>query len=152
MLSMAAFGVLAVIVAAGAYLDLRERRLPNWLSGLALATGLAAGIGLVNQYDWWLFPAHAGLALVLGMGLFAIRWIGGGDAKFYAGLAAWLPLPQAGVMIGAIAISGLLLVMVWFTIRRLKGQPIRNNDPSAQLPFGVAIGAGTLIAYGFLLR
>ena len=83
---------LTVLLAIGAYTDVTARRLPNWLSLALLVTGLAfaATQGGWSAVGW--HGAHAGIALLVGMALFATGGIGGGDAKFYTGLAAWFAL------------------------------------------------------------
>ena len=81
---IAAFVVLVALPAlllAAALCDLASYTIPNWLSlataGLFLAfavlTPLAPG-----AVGWHLAAGLAGL--VLGFGLFALGWIGGGDA------------------------------------------------------------------------
>ncbi|MEP6867711.1 MAG: hypothetical protein ABJA20_04280 [Novosphingobium sp.] len=56
-------------------------------------------------------------ALVAGMILFAMQVVGGGDAKFYAALAAWMPLAFSGALAITIALAGFVLLIVWFSLR-----------------------------------
>ena len=78
-------GVMPALTIVAGLKDLTSMKIPNWISGLlvlaffpaALAVGLdpmtvAASVGI------------AALALVIGAGMFALRWIGGGDAKLMA--------------------------------------------------------------------
>lgn len=139
--------VLGCIVLIGAISDVRSRRLPNLL---ALAT---AGIGLTLGYQslpegvaWWSPALHGLVALIGGMILFRFRWIGGGDAKYYAALACWLPLGQAIMLISTVTLLGLALLIVWFTARRISGKAGMGKEAAA-LPYGVAIGAGALASY-----
>ena len=87
--------MLAAIAVTGSYLDLRTRRLPNWLCLAGLVAGLAFGLAVGGWPAAAIALLHALIALIVGAGLFALGGIGGGDAKFYAALAAWFPL-QAG--------------------------------------------------------
>lgn len=128
--------------------DVRFRTIPNWLCLLTLAIGLvgafvnASGMGLL-----W-HAAHFGVALLIGMALFAAGWWGGGDGKFYAAVAAWVPLQGFPKLAVAIALSGLVLVIVAFIARRGKLPPRSGTDKEGGakgLPYGVAIGAGALI-------
>lgn len=142
-------GTLALACMAAMVSDARRRIIPNWLCGSLLLAGLgsAAVQSGLSGLGW--HAAHAGVALLIGMGLFAIRWFGGGDGKFYAACAAWFPMQQGATLGLMIALAGLALVFVWFTWRLLHGQStfaVRQGK-SAKLPFGIAIGLGTLATY-----
>lgn len=144
--------LLAGFAGIGAWLDWRDRRLPNWLCGLALACGLglasaAGGVSTVIPH-----LEHAGLALVVGTGLFAGGLIGGGDAKYYAALAAWFPLAEGFRLLLLVALAGLVLTSgLWALVWR-QGARARAGAGAAALtqpqtvPYGVAIAAGAMIA------
>ena len=85
---------LTLLLLAGAIGDIRDRRLPNWLALALLLLGLPhayylGGLGMTG----WHF-AHALIAMVVGAGIFAAGIMGGGDAKFCAGLAAFFPIER----------------------------------------------------------
>jgi prepilin peptidase CpaA len=149
--------IFPLLVIAGALKDLISFTIPNAISlalvaaypVVALALGLPLGaIGLS-------FAVGAG-ALVLGMGMFAAGWIGGGDAKLFAAAALWLGLPAAlsyllftGFAGGALAVGLLALrsakvraampaAPAWFT---------RLTEPGENVPYGVAIAVGALAAF-----
>lgn len=137
----------AAIAAAGAFLDIKDQRLPNWLCGaLALAAlgGLALSEGAA-QLPWALL--HAGIALVVGMLLFRLGAIGGGDAKFYAAAACAIPAsPVAGplALLGWTSAAGLALLIAMAIGRRLLGRSVFQRGWA--VPYGVAIAAGLWIA------
>lgn len=142
-------GTLALACLMAMASDLRRRTIPNALCAALLLAGL--GFGYLQE-GWsglgW-HALHAGLALLIGMALFALRWFGGGDGKFYAACAAWFPIGAAAALGTMIALAALGLVAVWFTIRKLRGQPtftLRGGQPT-ELPFGIAIGLGTLALF-----
>ena len=141
---------LALLCLTAAWYDLRLRRIPNWLCLLTAVAGLAyAAMPLTAGAPWWSFLLHGAVALVVGMGLFAIRWVGGGDAKFYAALACWFPFGRAPLLLIAVALSGLVLLIVWFTVRRLQGKKFRGTatDDAANLTYGIAIALGAMLAF-----
>lgn len=154
-----ALGVLVILAAAGAYTDVRYRRLPNLLClGLCIA-GLVYAVAVQQrQIDVRTLAhgpsalsnlAHVALALGVGMALYALRWFGAGDAKFYAGLAAWLPLGKAVSFLVATSLAGVVLLLAWFSWRRLSGKRMvaRRDDESGKFPYGVAIAVGAVMAF-----
>jgi prepilin peptidase CpaA len=75
--------------------DIRERRIPNWLSGIALLAALPAAVGGGG------IGINAALSgLLLGGAVLLVPFItgavGGGDVKFAAVAGAWLG-PEAGL-------------------------------------------------------
>src|SRR5690606_26546741 len=84
----------AALVVTAAARDALSFTIPNWISGglvlLFFPAALAGGLG------WPAFGLHLGVglaALVAGMAMFALRWMGGGDAKLLAAAALWLGWP-----------------------------------------------------------
>ena len=134
----------AVIVAvSGAYWDIRTRRLPNMLCILMAVTALLLSFASGGTAILPSTLAHGISALSIGMILFSLQWIGGGDAKFYAACAFAIPLSKAPAMLFSTSIFGLVLVLATLAIRSMKKQ--RSMPPSSQIssiPYGVAIGFG----------
>jgi prepilin peptidase CpaA len=100
------------LLASAAVVDVRTRRIPNWLTFGVLVTGLAQSFTASNAVG----PADAGLGLLTGFGLtfalFAIGALGGGDVKLLAGVGAWLG-PKPTLQIFALAaIFGMVIVLV----------------------------------------
>lgn len=155
-MTLAFCAALAALVAAAAWIDVRSRRIPNWLcaGNLALGvcyTGLAYGGSGAGWSGVGLALLHVLAALLVTMGLFALGMIGAGDAKFYASLAAWMPV-QAGLsLLVSVSLAGLVLLAVFFALR-VPGRAKRNREQPSdfdKLPFGVAIGLGGLVAVLF---
>ncbi|MGQ7829478.1 A24 family peptidase [Altererythrobacter sp. Z27] len=137
---------MSLLLVIGAITDIRERRLANWLSLALLLFGLAHGFALggLSALGW--HGAHAAIALLVGMALFAVGVIGGGDAKFYAGAAAYFPISAGLDLLLWVALSGGAAVIAWFGLRRV----LRREKPSpeslqAKFPYGVAIAAGAML-------
>ena len=131
-------------------------KIPNWISG-ALTLGFfpaALVVGLAPMA----VAAHIGvaaLALVVGAGMFALRWIGGGDAKLMAAACLWLGLSGSGMFLLWTGVMGgvfcLVLLFARFHSRPyLYGAPgwvVQLMEPRGDIPYGVAIAAGALMAY-----
>lgn len=155
-LTLALLGVLPVIAVLAAVRDLTTMTIPNWMSLVLIAVfvpaALAAGLG------WPVMLAHLGVglgALVVGMGLFALRVIGGGDAKLMAALSLWMGPDAILIFILWTALIGGLFSLVLILARArfaafapsLPRWAGRLLQPKGDIPYGVAIAAGALVAW-----
>lgn len=133
------------IAGVGAVLDIKDRRLPNWLCGV-LAAASVGGLLLSGQQTLLLEALlHAAAALAVGMVLFRLDIIGGGDAKFYAAAACALPLSMALPFLGWTSLVGfLLLVGMLFGRAVFKRKSLSLKGWS--VPYGVAIAGGFALA------
>jgi prepilin peptidase CpaA len=94
-------------------------------------------------------------ALLAGAGMFALRWIGGGDAKLMAAACLWLGLTGSGMFLLWTGVVGgvfcLALLFARFHARPyLAGAPgwvVQLMEPKGDIPYGVAIAAGALLAW-----
>lgn len=137
---LAAFSLLAL---AGAWTDLRTHVISN---GLNLAI-LVLGLVLVPLAFGWMTLvwglAHFAAALLVGIALFAIGAWGGGDAKFFAACALWIPIQHTAAYLVGLGIAGLFLILGWVIWSKARGQPMSRKSP---LPYGVAIAVGGIFA------
>lgn len=139
---------LATLGLIACWFDIRERRLPNWVVLATLATGLAMAAW---RGGLEVLPSHLGhlaVALAAGVGLYALRLFGAGDAKYYAALAAWQPLGAGFKLLMAVSFAGLLLALGWIAWRRASGRPLVRNpqNDADKVPFGVAMALGAVLA------
>jgi len=154
--------------------DLTVRRIPNWI----IAFGLAGGF-LLNATQGFAQFSHSLLGFVGGIAVFivpfALGWMGAGDVKYFGVVGAllgveWLPrvLFYSILTAGFIAVayvafgrfdsgSGFFKGMwtdcklVILSLGRVLPDSIskRTAKGADSVPWGVAIGAGTLVAYYF---
>lgn len=148
--------LLPCLVIAAGLRDLTTMTIPNWISG-ALVVGffpaaLAVGLPLPTVL------VHVGVAfaaLLVGMGLFALRVIGGGDAKLMAAACLWLGLVGSGLFVLWTGLAGGLFCLVLIFARAqvrpyIAGGPQWVHhllEPKGDIPYGVAIAAGALMAF-----
>lgn len=135
------------ISAAGALIDVRSRKLPNWLClllGLAAAASAVVNFGGAGLLSSGL---HAVIALVLGAALFALKAIGAGDAKFYGAAALAIPLSDALAMFVWALAAGLVVLIAmaaFHSMRRLQ----TDTKTRWTVPFGLPIFVGFAVALG----
>jgi prepilin peptidase CpaA len=158
LLQYALLAIFPVLVVIGGLRDLTTFIIPNWISAvLALAflpAALACGLS----------PAELGLHLgigsagfVVGVAMFALGWIGGGDAKLFAASSLWFGWPAAGVFVlatsmagGALAVFLLAMRTDWVRAHTPLSVPPwthRLMESGGPAPYGVAIACGALFAF-----
>lgn len=148
--------VLPALVIAAGLRDLTTMTIPNWISGLLIVSYFPTAfiVGLAPMT----VAISVGVALVAlfaGAGMFALRWIGGGDAKLMAAACLWLGASGSGMFLLWTGLAGGLfcvaLIFARFYFRPyVFGAPawVRHLlEPKADIPYGVAIAAGALCAF-----
>lgn len=134
--------------------DIRSLEIPNWLCGalavLFLPVAFLAGLGwetvLVDHLAVGL------LVLVLGMGIFALGWMGGGDIKLLAAASIWMGWGMLLPFFFMTALVGGGVALVILLLRTPPGLALLARVPSLEqslgpeggLPYGVAIGGAAL--------
>ena len=162
MLFAAAFALVFFgLVAMAALEDALSFTIPNWIClALAAAFPLAAmAIGMPLQT----VAVNVGVglaALVIGMVMFALRWVGGGDAKLLAAVSLWLGWPAISSFLAVTAIAGGSLAILLISLRSAPLRPIvlmgpswvvRLAEPGEGIPYGVAIAIGAVAAFPLTL-
>ncbi len=158
---------LLILLGAAAVLDVRTRRIPNWLTVTGLLTGLALALG-AGGWPWGLSAlGGAGAALATGFLLFALGVLGAGDAKLLAAVGAHFGLSQVVGAMGSVAVCGGVLALVHagrqgiilpalFATGRMIGRFFRfgtgggpRPEPASgrlgEVPYGLAIAVGSTI-------
>ena len=156
-LHMLVLAVFPALVITGGLKDLTTYTIPNWIP-LSLIAAFPVAALLMGQSlptIGWEAAVGAG-ALVLGMVMFALRWIGGGDAKLFAAVGLWLGWPAALTFRAFTAIAGGALAVALLGMRSAQVRPflpsgpgwlVRLAAPGENVPYGVAIAVGALIAF-----
>jgi len=163
------FVALALLLAATAFMDIRERRIPNSLTGPGLLAALVLESFLVRGLP---VSALAGafLALLVAFPIVVMGGIGAGDAKLLMAVGAFVGpggllsvVIYGGMAGGILAIGNALrrgvllgvlinvknLLLHWATLGR-RGQKIDLNSPGAEsIPYALAIAAGALLTWFF---
>lgn len=127
---------LGLLLALTIITDLRERTIPNWLTGLVALLAIASWFakGLALWPDIALQVAQALGALLLFAIFFVRGAMGGGDVKLIAALALWLPLQMFVNFLMVMSLLGGALSI--FYLLKSRG---RDKDTPVEVPYGVAI-------------
>jgi prepilin peptidase CpaA len=144
------------LLAYAAFSDLFTMTISNRIS-IALVIGfliIAAALQMpLNAVAW---HVGCGLAVLAGtFGLFAMGWIGGGDAKLAAATALWLGFEHladyglvAGLIGGALTLIILQLRKVPMPRWAIEREWIaRLHESDAGIPYGIALAIAGVLVY-----
>jgi prepilin peptidase CpaA len=158
------------VASVAAVEDIRNRRVPNWLTyGAMLSALVVRGIAL-----GWMGLAGSVIGLIGGSALllilFMLGGIGGGDVKLMGAVGAWVGAVEVFTILTAAAISAAVAGIIYLAVRGglwetlwntrellqhhatsgLKPHPELNlrQSRSVRVPFAPAIALGTLFSIG----
>jgi len=135
--------------------DLATMTIPNRLSIILAVMFLPVAIML--RPDLMFIGEHLGVgvaAFVLGIAAFALRFMGGGDAKLIAATALWFHFQGFIVFLVYVALAGGALTILLLMARQFLRifTPVmpmwlqRLLEPKGDIPYGLAICAGGFLA------
>jgi prepilin peptidase CpaA len=145
-----------LLMAFAASSDLLTMRISNRLV-LAVAATFPV-VALAAQLPLDLVLMHAACALLVLAGafaLFAMGWIGGGDAKLAAATALWMGFGLVLPYLVYAALLGGALTVLLLLLRRIPLAPAlarhgwveRLHDAGTGIPYGIALAAAGLVVY-----
>jgi prepilin peptidase CpaA len=133
-----------VALSAAAFFDLRSGRIPDWLTISALLTALATrvavcGVGGTGGLGEGLAGALLAATVAVPMAIWGS--MGWGDVKLLAAVGAFFSWPAIATALMIISICGAAQAILTLAVARAR----RGLRP-AEIPFGVAIAAGSALA------
>jgi len=148
-------GVLPLLLVAGACWDIATFKIPNFVS-LALLTAFSLYVLAVHMPlgELGIHLLVGATGLTIGFFLFALGYIGGGDAKFLASILLWIGGGADAIDYALIAaLVGGALTIALVSLRSLPlpamfvshAWIMRLHDSKSGVPYGVALGAGALL-------
>lgn len=150
-------GLLTVFLVGIFFYDLTRYIIPNWMSGVLLAlypVMLLSTPSLPEDFNIWLSLAVFVAVFALGVGIFVLKFMGGGDVKLLAVLALWTGVEASIEFLMYTALLGGLLALVLIIIRPIVGFYVPAEKVSrlprvlyekAPLPYGLAITTSFMI-------
>lgn len=164
MISIMMIVVFCTLMALAAFTDLTSMKIPNWLC-LTVFVAFWVFVPFAG-FSWGEIGTHALVGLtvfVIGLVMFALGWVGGGDAKLLAATSFWWLWMELLSYIVVTALAGgllaicLLLLRKWplpsFMYRWTWMQTLLKEEKD--IPYGVALAVGgvvTLLNSDILLR
>jgi prepilin peptidase CpaA len=149
--------IFPVLVIVAALRDATSYTIPNWIPLALVAAFPVVAFALDVPLQTIGLQVGIGVAaLVVGMGMFAARWIGGGDAKLFAAAALWIGWPATVTFLGITGLAGGALAVSLLGLRSGYVRPYipsgpgwfaRLIEPGENVPYGVAIAVGALVAF-----
>ncbi len=163
--------VVALTLVAAVY-DLRERRIPNWLSVTGMLVGVLANVMLAGVAGLKAAGLGFALAALVYVPLFLLRAVGGGDVKLMAAVGAiagpgvWLAIFFATALVGGAAalvltlwrgrlrrtlynIAFILWELTHFRAPHHSRDELDVANPKAlRLPHAIVIAGATLLLLG----
>ena len=159
------FGVIATLgmCGLGAWSDFKGYRIPNLVSLIIILSFVVAYAVLhmtgQGEVIFFSLKSHLGsffIVLIVTMAMFALKILGAGDSKMAASLSLWLGFSGLVPFLFYMTLFGGLIAVVSLLLQKYK--PLKNppqgwlsaaQQGSANIPYGIAIAAGGLIAFIF---
>jgi len=138
---------------AASWNDMTSMKIPNWIS-LALLGGFLMIAPFVDM-SWGAFGTHILVGLlcfVIGIILFAVGGMGGGDAKLFAATAIWWVWSDLLVYVIFTAIAGGALALFLLLGRQFIPVKLLTTDwmhrlfkDEKRMPYGLALAFGAIV-------
>ena len=158
MLEAAILVIFPMLVAYGGVSDLLSMTIRNRVSVLLIAgfviVALVAGLPL---NEWGLHALAVLLVFPVCLGLFAARWMGGGDAKLISAISLWIGFgPNLLTFLLLVTIYGAILTIGIVLMRQVAVLPgglhrqewlLRLHDSKSGIPYGITIAVAALQVY-----
>jgi len=147
-----------VMVFAGTMLtaaakDATSMTIPNWIS-----LAVIAGFLIVTPFVWQgleVFMTHLLVGLCffsVGFVMFALGWLGGGDAKLMAATALWWQWDEAAIyVVYTTMLGGALAILLVFGRKYIPARVLTADwayhlfKDEKKMPYGLALAGGALL-------
>ena len=155
-LELAIVCLFAWAMAFGAAMDMFTMTIPNRVSLLMVAGFLVLAPFMGLGLDGFLSHLGVGAAmLAVGVVMFSLGWLGGGDAKLFAAGALWVGFDHLLEFTFYITLAGGALTLLLLNFRSTIPHPLimkqawamHLHNPRTGVPYGIAIAVAALLVY-----
>jgi len=156
MVQFATLAFFPMLMVWAAVSDLMTMTISNRISlallALFLLMAMVTGLSL---HAIGMHLACGALVLAITFTMFALGWIGGGDAKLAAATAIWVGFSEIMAYAVVAAVFGGALTLLLLQLRRLplpetlgrQAWIARLHNPQTGIPYGIALAAAGLFIY-----
>lgn len=149
--------IFPLAMAFAAAMDLFTMTIPNRISILLVAT--FAIVVYIVAPAWGVINKHlmiAGIVFVAAVTMFALGWLGGGDAKLLSASSLWIGPDLFVAYLVYVTLIGGVLALALLSYRDVAVLPawitqqpwaLRLHEKNGGMPYGVALGASALLMY-----
>ncbi len=133
--------------------DMTSMTIPNWISLALLGSFFVIAPFVIDS--WAEFGQHILVGLVcfiIGVGMFALGWMGGGDAKLFAATAIWWVWSDLLLYLFFTAVAGGVLALFLIMGRKFFPAAILTTDwmyrlfkDEKKMPYGLALAFGAIM-------
>lgn len=143
--------LLAGLLAAAAWQDLTRLTIANIFPTLIVLL-FPIWVAVTGfESDIWMNGVNFAIVFGVGLGLFALGWLGGGDVKLLAAVSLWFDFSGIVPLIFYIGLVGGALVPILALLRRTVPAGVRDRLQWAifvrrgPIPYGIAIAVGAIL-------
>ena len=143
--------LLAALLVAAACQDMAKLTIANIFPVLVILLFPVWVAVAGPETDLWMNGVNFLIILGVGIGLFAMQWLGGGDVKLFAAVALWFDFSGIVPLIFYVTAAGGALALILMLLRRAVPAGIRDRLDWAvfarrgPIPYGVAIAVGAIL-------
>jgi prepilin peptidase CpaA len=149
--------IFPLAMAFAAAMDFFTMTIPNRISILLVAS--FAIVAVVVAPPWAVINKHliiAAVVFVAAITMFALGWLGGGDAKLLSAASLWIGPDLFLSYIVYVTMIGGLLALALLRYRDVTVLPawvgrqpwaLRLHEQNGGIPYGVALGASAMLLY-----
>jgi prepilin peptidase CpaA len=153
LLHQACLGLFVFLLLLAGWTDLKTFTIPNHIPFALLVLVLPFGMTSQSTFLWWTSFAIGAAVLVVGLGFFSMKLMGGGDVKLMAVVALWAGPAHALDFILVTTLAGGFLSGFALLKRKFGFAGGWDNQPSQNVvPYGLAIAFGGLGLAALLIQ
>ena len=141
------------LLAAAATFDFMTFRIPNYLV-IAIGVLFVVFALLSHSHAWFEHLGAAALCLIAGIMLYFAGGVGAGDVKLFSSVALWVGFYRLLMLLLFTSLAGVVILLLILAARAIAKRlgadgpsgswPAVLTQPSAGVPYGVAIAIGTI--------
>lgn len=143
--------LLAALLIAAAFQDMAKLTIANIFPTLILLL-FPVWVAVVGpEADIWMNGVNFLIIFGVGLGLFALKWLGGGDVKLFAATALWFDFSGIIPLVFYVTMAGAGLTIILALLRRMVPAGVKSRfewaifERKGPIPYGVAIAIGAIL-------